>query len=1050
MRSKLQLTVLAVGLVLLAPPAVAEHGTPGTTQLVSRPTGAQSAAPGGVGYAYAYGRHVSQDGRLVTFTSYADNLSSEDDNRFENCFVRDLQTGVVTLVGRASGVTGAPLHDDCFGATISADGSHIAFVTVASLDPVDTNNSLDVYVRDLGSATTVLASRQGGSPGLVGNGASVGASLDADGKRVAFVTNVNFDNQDSNGANDVYVHDLTSGSTLLVSRAPGIFGAVGDHASSQASIDDAGNRIAFATDATNFDVADTNSASDIYVRNLSGATTALASRVGSAGAVGDGGSRNPHISGDGSTVSFVSRAANLDAADGNTSDDIFVRDLSAGTTALVSRSTAGTVGDAPSYVADLNKTGTKIVFASNASNLTAEATNQAPQIFLRDTAAGTTTLISRADTAAGVAGNSYSDSPAISEDGTLVAFVSASTNFSGSPGPDFAAIYARNLVANTTTLLSRPGFQPIVGDVNNSRFSSHLQNKLSADGRYVVFESDSDGLSSDDDNRFRNIFVRDTLNDTTTLVSRAAGPTGAGANSSSLGGVISADGSTVAFESNAQNLVPGAAQAVNIFVRNLATGAMTVVDAGPSGASQPSLDADGKKLAFETSAALVPADTDTTSDVYVRDFATGTTTLVSRPTGAARPIGFAPTANNTPVISADGTKVAFMSSSTLASLATVHVYERDLVANTTTLVSRATGPAGVSASGSQPAIDADGGVVAFVSSQNDLVPGDTNGINDVFVRNVAAGTTLLVDRANGADGAQAEAVASDPSISADGNRVAFESRAANLSAGDSNGLTDIFVRDVASNTTTLVSAAPAGSADDVSQSGAISGNGDCVAFQSSADDLTPSAPPSDFYRIFERTLSRECPVDPPDTTITSAPPALTKSKTPIYAFTSNDAGASFQCSLDGAAFAACASPFTTPPVADGKHSFGVRAVDAAGYVDATPAAGTWTTDTTPPGLKVAVPKQKLRTVLKRGLRVVLTCNERCTAGSNLFRGKKGIGKATVRLAGAGQKVFFVKLTRKAKRALKHTRSVKLKLRTTAVDEVGNRTRPNIRPIRLRR
>ena len=199
-----------------------------------------------------------------------------------------------------------------------------------------------------------------------------------------------------------------------------------------------------------------------------------------------------------------------------------------------------------------------------------------------------------------------------------------------------------------------------------------------------------------------------------------------------------------------------------------------------------------------------------------------------------------------------------------------------------------------------------------------------------------------------------------------------------------------------------------------------------------------------------RTLARECPVDPPDTTIASGPPALTKNKTPAFTFTSNDPGATFQCSLDGGAFAACAASFKTPPVKDGNHTLTVRAVDPAGYLDASPATRAWTTDATPPRIAVTVPRQRLRTVRARGLLVTVRCNERCTVGATLFRGRKAIGIGTVKLPAAGRKAFRVKLTRKAKRALKHRRSVRLKLRTTAVDQVGNRSRANVRALRLRR
>jgi hypothetical protein len=188
----------------------------------------------------------------------------------------------------------------------------------------------------------------------------------------------------------------------------------------------------------------------------------------------------------------------------------------------------------------------------------------------------------------------------------------------------------------------------------------------------------------------------------------------------------------------------------------------------------------------------------------------------------------------------------------------------------------------------------------------------------------------------------------------------------------------------------------------------------------------------------------------PDTTITSGPPGLTRDSTPTFTFSSSDPAATFQCSLDSAAFAGCASPYTTPPVNDAEHTLAVRAVDRAGFVDPSPATRTWTTDTHPPKLKVAVLRERLGAVRAGGLWVILQCTERCTGRSTLYRGKKAIGTGTVQLLGAGRKAFRVKLDRKANRALAHTKTVTLKLRTTAIDQVGNRSRPNTRKVRLRR
>ena len=169
---------------------------------------------------------------------------------------------------------------------------------------------------------------------------------------------------------------------------------------------------------------------------------------------------------------------------------------------------------------------------------------------------------------------------------------------------------------------------------------------------------------------------------------------------------------------------------------------------------------------------------------------------------------------------------------------------RDLEANTTTLVSRADGAAGTKADeGSlKPTISADGRIVAFMSTSENLHPDDSDFWQDVFVRDLDANTTTLASRADGADGASADHYSSDPVISADGRLVVFQSEASNLHPDDDDTSYDVFVRDLEANTTTLVSR-PAGAAvgkgNRYSYRPAMSPDGRYVAFTSAATNLHP-------------------------------------------------------------------------------------------------------------------------------------------------------------------------------------------------------------------
>jgi hypothetical protein len=310
------------------------------------------------------------------------------------------------------------------------------------------------------------------------------------------------------------------------------------------------------------------------------------------------------------------------------------------------------------------------------------------------------------------------------------------------------------------------------------------------------------------------------------------------------------------------------------------------------------------------------------------------------------------------VIDRDGGRVAWTTSDDLAGApfapGLTRVYERDLRAGTTTLVSRAEGPTGVmaNADSTSPAIDANGDTVAFQSAATNLGPAVIG--QAVWVRDVIGGHTQLASRATGIAGAVADGQAQNPSIDGAGDRVAFRSNAGNLGAGiqASGGDWQAYVRDLSNQTTQVASRAdgPAGAPIDTPGSGSvsISANGDCVAFDATGLNTGDGLAGPWFPAVHLRVLRRECPVDPPDTTITSGPSGTTRNPTPTFAFTFSVGPATFECSLDGTPFAPCASPLTTPRLRDGTHAFAVRAVDQAGYADPTPATRAFAVDTRPP------------------------------------------------------------------------------------------------------
>jgi hypothetical protein len=279
---------------------------------------------------------LSGDGRYVVFESLATNLVADDTNNLEDIFVKDLQTGATTRVSLAS-LTGAQANGDSRGAAISSDGRYVAFESAATnLVSVDTNGQNDVFVRDLQTGITTLVSVD--SAGVQASGVSknspIPISISGDGRFVVFTSRAtNLVSGDTNAAEDVFMHDMQTGTTTLVSVDS--FGVQGNNTSSSPEISVNGRYVVFASPAANFVDGDTNEARDVFVRDLqTGQTTRVS--VNSDGVQADEGAWNPSISGDGRYVSFLSSAHNLMSVNTQDFEYIYVRDCQSGTTTVAS------------------------------------------------------------------------------------------------------------------------------------------------------------------------------------------------------------------------------------------------------------------------------------------------------------------------------------------------------------------------------------------------------------------------------------------------------------------------------------------------------------------------------------------------------------------------------------------------------------------------------------------------------------------------------------------------------------------------------------------
>ncbi|WP_109867658.1 CARDB domain-containing protein [Methylocucumis oryzae] len=326
----------------------------------------------------------------------------------------------------------------------------------------------------------------------------------------------------------------------------------------------------------------------------------------------------------------------------------------------------------------------------------------------------------------------------------------------------------------------------------------------------MVFQSDATNLVEGDTNALLDVFVRDRLTNKTTRVNVASDGTQA-MGGTSRQPTISADGRYIAFNSGATNLVPNDLNVrSDIFIRDTVTKTTTRISVAPDGSeanhssAMPSISADGRYVSFRSTATNLTADVDTNNDndIFVRDLKTNTTTKVSVSSdGEGANAGCFKQ-----WISANGRFVVFQSGASNLVPGDTNdrddIFVRDLDNNTTERVSVSTDGVQGNNGGWHPVISADGRYVAFWSASSNLVEGDTNFIEDVFVHDRETHETTRVSVAN--DGTERRGASETPSISYDGRYVGFRSWSA-FTPNDDNGVDDVYVHDRLTHTTSLVS-----------------------------------------------------------------------------------------------------------------------------------------------------------------------------------------------------------------------------------------------------
>jgi len=665
-----------------------------------------------------------------------------------------------------------------------------------------------------------------------------------------------------------------------------------------------------------------------------------------------------------------------------------------GTTERVSVSSSGNQGNGWSGGRAISSDGRFVAFESETSNLVPGDTNNTGDVFVRDRQTGITERVSV--DSSGNESNGYSQNPSISDDGRYVAFESFSaTNLVPADTNNRADVFVHDRQTGQTVRAS-------LGDLGVQGNNDSTWASISADGRFVAFSSDASNLVSGDTNANTDAFVRDLLLGTTQRVSVNSSGTQGNDFSGGQGHMeISGDGNVVAFISHATNLVPGDTNGVyDVFTHNRATGITERVSVDSSGNQSNAdsyaarVDYDGTVVGFTTTATnLVPGDTNGFQDSFVHDSVSGTTERVSLSNLGGQLGG----ASNGSSMSSDGRYVAYSFGS--------GAYVRDRVAGATDLVSvDSAGNAG-NGSSSAPSLSDDGRFAVFASTATNLVAGDTNGQSDVFVHerqapppDTTAPETTIDTGPSGTVGStsadftfhanetstfacQLDGGGFSPCNSGSksyvglaGTSHTFEVRATDGAGNpDATPASRTWSIDTTAPETTIDARPSDPSSDptgdftfssepgatfqckvDAGSYGACSGSGGHTTsslvdgshtFYARACDALNNcdATPASYTWTTDTTA--------PETTIATVLGGTVTTRDVSISF-SSEAGATFECKLDSGSWGACSSPKGYAGLVDGSHIFYVRATDAVGNTDATPATRTWTIDATAPDTSI--------------------------------------------------------------------------------------------------
>jgi Tol biopolymer transport system component len=779
----------------------------------------------------------SADGRFVVFTSLASDLVPGDSNSARDVFLRDLETGLTSLVsvnleGNASG-------------NGSSQNPFVLFESTASdLVQGDTNGLADLFIRDMKNRETRLVAAAIPVPPQ-GRTLPFSAVMTPDARYVAYI-----------GGTELYLHDTSSGQTTWVNASGGF--TITNAVASGPALSRDGNIVAFKSSLPPLDPSPRLRL--IYIDRLAGKTNVIAT---------EGDAMNP-LANDLSDVelSFDGRFAAYEQRNPDGTCQICLWDATSQTTEVVTKNMEGNPANSLSRSPMLSDDGRYVTFLSSASDLVTHNAPGAPgtfQLYTRDMQEGVTRLVSMGPDGQACLGGDIGF-VSMSADGRYIGFQARGDDLTTGDYNLSYDVYVWDRESGVVELASeRMGQSPSATPNASSWLSTY---SISGDGRLLVFSSDASNLVPNDTNDITDVFVHDLVEKTTALVSVSLDGSKHGSGPS-RNAVISLDGRWVAFESYATNLVglTDTNRASDIFLRDLHTGVTQLVSVNADGTASgnlasfaPGISADGRFILLGSVASNLVAgvaDSNRQMDIFVRDMVAQTTYLVSMGSSADTTDLWGA---QSPFMSRDGRYTVFTRRG---------VYMHDLHARTNRLIRQhmaSTARAarfsddgkwvGVSvdlpvgsevllyelASGatslictncSDPSMTSDARFIAYQARVPGPVPS-----TDIWLYDRDNGSSVLVS-VNESGAGPANGPSSKPVISPDGRWVIFQSEASDLVPFDHNQLSDLFARDLFTGKTIRLSNSHNGhhAGDDFSMVPVMSQNGSTAAFVSFASNL---------------------------------------------------------------------------------------------------------------------------------------------------------------------------------------------------------------------